>query len=74
MHSLATLEEPSILQGEGQDQYKQGTGFVRGERKLSLIVPYRQEGKIQRGALIVLIKGCIVLKMQSSQVRKQTRA
>ena len=50
----------SIQQGEELDLYMQGTDSVVGERKLSLIVHYKQEEQTQQAALITLIKGCTV--------------
>ena len=67
MHSLAMLGVASIQQGEELDLYMQGTESVVGERKLSLIVHYKQEEQTQQAALIALIKGCIV----QMQVRRK---
>ena len=56
--SLGILEVPNTQQEEVLGQYMQGTDSVVGERRLSLIVQYRQEELTQQGALIVLIKEC----------------
>ena len=58
--SLAIVGVGSTQQGEELDQYMQGTDSVVGERKLSLIVHYKQEEQTPQAALIALIKGCIV--------------
>jgi len=56
--SLGILEVPNIQQEVVLGQYMQGTDSVVGERRLFLIVHYRQEELTLQGALIVLIKGC----------------
>ena len=57
----------STQQGEELDLYMQGTDSVVGERKLSMIVHYKQEEQIPQSALISLIRGCIV----QMQVRRK---
>ena len=66
--SLGILEVPNIQQEVVLGQYMQGTDSVVGERRLSLIVHYRQEELTLQGALIVLIKGCTA---QEEEVRKK---
>ena len=67
--SLGILEVANIQQEEVLGQYMQGTDSVVGERRISLIVHYRQEELTLQGALIVLIKGCTA----QEKVRKKLK-